>query len=77
MIIGCSLGLCFCLNTCLSIGVVYPRLRTGKRYSCQYPQQDASSSNECAEFNRDVTEEILQRKPQTVVIIATIAEAAV
>lgn len=42
---------------------------------CQYPQQDASSSNECAEFNRDVTEEILQRKPQTVVIIATIAEA--
>ena len=42
---------------------------------CQYPQQDASSSNECAEFNRDITEEILQRKPQTVVIIATIAEA--
>lgn len=42
---------------------------------CAYPRSDAGTSNECSDFNRNVTEEILKRKPQTVVLIATTTDA--
>lgn len=42
---------------------------------CMFPREEVSASNECSDFNRDVVEEILQRKPQTVVITATAADA--
>ena len=40
---------------------------------CQYPARTGAS--ECVEFNAKMTEEILKRKPQTVVLVATIAQA--
>ena len=42
---------------------------------CQYPVSSVNASNECSEFNTKMTEEIIKRKPQTVVLIATIAQA--
>ena len=42
---------------------------------CQYPVRAVNASNECSEFNTKMTEEILKRKPQTVVLIATVAQA--
>ena len=34
-----------------------------------------NASDECSEFNHKVTEELLKRKPQTVVLTATVADA--
>ena len=42
---------------------------------CQYPVRSVNAGNECSEFNTKMTEEIIKRKPQTVVLIATIAQA--
>ena len=42
---------------------------------CQYPVRSVNAGNECSEFNTKMTEEIIKRKPQTVVFIATIAQA--
>ena len=42
---------------------------------CQYPVRSVNAGNECSEFNTKLTEEIIKRKPQTVVFIATIAQA--
>ncbi len=42
---------------------------------CQYPVRSVNAGNECSEFNTKMTEEIIKRKPQTVVFTATIAQA--
>ena len=42
---------------------------------CLYPTRDVNASDECSEFNHKVTEELLKRKPQTVVLTATVADA--
>ena len=42
---------------------------------CQYPLSAADVPKECTEFNAKMTDEILNRKPQTVVLVATVAQA--
>ena len=42
---------------------------------CQYPVRAVNASNGCSNSNTKMTEEILKRKPQTVVLIATVAQA--
>ena len=42
---------------------------------CQYPVHAVNASNECSEFNTKMTEGNYKRKPQTVVLIATVAQA--
>lgn len=42
---------------------------------CQYPMSAVTATHECSEFNSKLTEEILKRKPQTVVLVATAAQA--